>query len=57
MQSKSWRWMAGNMMLFDADGKIRRFGSPEEIIEAFAPLRLEFYHKRKAHLLQVWNVC
>ncbi len=44
-------------MLFDADGKIRRFGSPEEIIEAFAPLRLEFYHKRKAHLLQVWNVC
>ena len=40
-------------MLFDADGTIRRFGSPEEIIEAFAPLRLEFYHKRKAHLLQV----
>ena len=43
----------GNMMLFDAGGRIRRFGSPEEIIEAFAPLRLEFYHKRKAHLLQV----
>ena len=40
-------------MLFDADGKIQRFGSPEEIIEAFAPLRLEYYHKRKAHLLQV----
>ena len=40
-------------MLFDADGRIRRFGSPEEVIEAFAPLRLEFYHKRKAHLLQV----
>ena len=40
------------MMLFDADGRIRRFGSPEEIIKAFAPLRLEYYHKRKAHLLQ-----
>ena len=42
-------------MLFDADGRIRRFGSPEEIIEAFAPLRLEYYHKRKAHLLQARN--
>ena len=40
-------------MLFDAEGRIRRFGSPEEIIDAFAPLRLEYYHKRKAHLLQV----
>ena len=41
------------MMLFDAEGRIRRFSSPEEVIDAFAPLRLEFYHKRKAHLLQV----
>jgi hypothetical protein len=30
----------------------RRYKSPEEIIDTFYPLRLEFYSKRKAYMLQ-----
>ena len=37
----------GNMMCFDFDGKIRKYNSPEEIIEDFYPVRLGFYQKRK----------
>lgn len=37
-----------NMMCFDFDGKIRKYGSPEEIIEEFYPKRLAYYQKRKA---------
>ena len=44
---------AGNMMLFDSEGKIRRYESPEAILEEFAILRLEYYHKRKLSLLAV----
>lgn len=36
-----------NMMCFDFDGKIRKYGSPEEIIEEFYPKRLAYYQKRK----------
>jgi DNA topoisomerase II len=36
-----------NMMCFDYDGKIRKYESPEEILEAFYPMRLAFYQKRK----------
>ena len=41
------------MMLFDAEGKIRRYESPEAILEEFAAMRLQFYHKRKLSLLAV----
>lgn len=41
------------MMLFDSEGKIRRYESPEAILEEFAILRLEYYHKRKLSLLAV----
>ena len=41
------------MMLFDADGKIRRYESPEAILEEFAVLRLAYYSKRKDSLLAV----
>ena len=44
---------AGNMMLFDAEGKIKRYETPEQILEEFYDLRLDFYHKRKAALLKV----
>jgi DNA topoisomerase II len=40
-----------NMHLFDRIGTIRRFAKPEEILDEFFVIRLEFYGKRKAHLL------
>lgn len=39
-----------NMMCFDFDGKIKKYGSPEEIIEEFYPMRLTYYQKRKDFL-------
>ena len=39
-----------NMHAFDADGKIHKYESAEEIVEDFFPLRLEMYVKRKAHI-------
>ena len=48
----------GNMMLFDAEGKIRRYETPEQIVQEFFDLRLSFYAKRKAALLKVGaNAC
>jgi DNA topoisomerase-2 len=41
-----------NMHLFDSDGKIRKYDTPEQILEEFYKLRLEFYDKRKKTLLQ-----
>ena len=40
-----------NMHLFNADGKITKYDEPTDIIEEFYPLRLQFYEKRKAALL------
>eukprot|EP00775_Hariotina_reticulata_P006914 gene6914-7130_t len=42
----------GNMMLFDADGNIKRYDSPEDIIREFFDLRLQFYERRRVGLLQ-----
>ena len=36
-----------NMMCFDAEGMIKKYHSPEEIIEEFYPIRLAHYQKRK----------
>ncbi|KAJ7197086.1 type II DNA topoisomerase [Mycena rebaudengoi] len=36
-----------NMMCFDFDSKIKKYNSPEEIIEDFYPMRLAYYQKRK----------
>ena len=40
-----------NMVLFDPNGKIRRYDSALEIIEEFAALRVEMYGKRKSYLV------
>lgn len=40
----------GNMICFDFDGKIKKYDSPEEILEAFYPMRLAYYQKRKDYL-------
>ena len=40
-----------NMVLFDPNGKIRRYDTALEIIEEFAALRIELYGKRKSYLV------
>ena len=37
-------------MLFDPSGRIKRYETPEQILEEFYSLRLIFYQKRKEHL-------
>ncbi len=36
-----------NMICFDLDGKIKKYSSPEEILDDFFPVRLAHYQKRK----------
>eukprot|EP00930_Biecheleria_cincta_P023601 TRINITY_DN17030_c0_g1_i2.p1 TRINITY_DN17030_c0_g1~~TRINITY_DN17030_c0_g1_i2.p1 ORF type:complete len:1542 (+),score=490.15 TRINITY_DN17030_c0_g1_i2:59-4684(+) len=38
-----------NMWMFDQDGKIKKYETPEDVITAFVPIRLEVYEKRKAY--------
>jgi DNA topoisomerase-2 len=40
-----------NMHLFDAEGRIKKYDTPEQIIEEFYPLRLKYYSKRKESLV------
>lgn len=44
-----------NMVLFDTEGKIAKYESPNDIIKDFAKLRLEMYDKRKAWMLNKLN--
>jgi hypothetical protein len=44
------------MMLFDAEGHIKRYDSPEDILREFFDLRLTFYEKRRVGMLQVSTV-
>lgn len=44
-----------NMMCFDFDGKIKKYSSPEEIIEEFYPVRLAYYQKRKVSRLSRYD--
>ncbi|KAJ8520376.1 hypothetical protein ONZ45_g2836 [Pleurotus djamor] len=39
-----------NMMCFDFEGKIKKYDSPEEILEEFYPMRLAYYQKRKDYM-------
>lgn len=39
-----------NMVAFDAHGKIKKYTSPEAILEDFYDVRLDYYHRRKASL-------
>ncbi|KAH0726097.1 hypothetical protein KY284_001962 [Solanum tuberosum] len=42
-----------NMHLFDSKGKIKKYDAPEEILEEFYHVRLEYYEKRKKTLLEI----
>ncbi|KAG0208879.1 DNA topoisomerase 2 [Mortierella sp. GBA30] len=44
-----------NMVCFDPQGRIKRYSSPEEIVQEFYDLRLEYYRKRKDHLIDVYT--
>ncbi|KAJ4485455.1 DNA topoisomerase II [Lentinula aciculospora] len=44
------RISTSNMICFDLDGKIRKYDSPEAILEEFYPARLSYYQKRKDYL-------
>ena len=41
-----------NMHLFDAEGRITKYNTPEDMLQEFFVLRLDFYQRRKALLLQ-----
>jgi DNA topoisomerase-2 len=41
-----------NMTMFDSAGRIRKFESPLDVLRDFHPLRLEYYHRRKANLVE-----
>ncbi|KAK8484332.1 hypothetical protein V6N11_047370 [Hibiscus sabdariffa] len=41
-----------NMHVFDSKGVIRKYDTPEEILEEFFHLRLDFYVKRRKHVLE-----
>eukprot|EP01124_Arcella_intermedia_P025698 TRINITY_DN4655_c0_g1_i1.p1 TRINITY_DN4655_c0_g1~~TRINITY_DN4655_c0_g1_i1.p1 ORF type:complete len:1078 (+),score=357.45 TRINITY_DN4655_c0_g1_i1:1291-4524(+) len=40
-----------NMYLYDADGKITKYDSPEILLQSFYNVRLDCYEKRKAYLV------
>ena len=39
------------MVLFDEEGRLRRYQDVREILESFYNLRLEYYFKRKEYIL------
>ena len=42
-----------NMICFDFEGKIKKYDSPEEILEDFYSMRLAYYQKRKVSRMSV----
>lgn len=43
------------LVLFDSDGKIKRYASTEAIFEEWFECRYRMYESRRAHLIEVWN--
>ncbi|KAF6995935.1 hypothetical protein CFC21_012354 [Triticum aestivum] len=41
-----------NMHLFDSNGKIRKYDTPEDVLKEFFDLRLDFYVRRKKVMLE-----
>jgi DNA topoisomerase-2 len=40
-----------NMNMFDANEKLNKYNTPEEIVDDYYPVRIEYYQKRKTYLL------
>ena len=47
----SYKFRTANMICFDFEGKIKKYDSPEAIVEDFYPVRLAYYQKRKVRIL------
>tara|TARA_B100000902_G_C27171900_1_gene844267 strand:- start:114 stop:1130 length:1017 start_codon:yes stop_codon:yes gene_type:complete len=45
-------YSTGNMHLFDHEEKLSKYNTEEEIIEKYIPIRLEYYAKRKEHIIK-----
>ena len=37
--------------MFDANEKLKKYNTPEEIVDDYYPVRIEYYQKRKAYLM------
>eukprot|EP00798_Chlamydomonas_sp_ICE-L_P004493 gene4493-14649_t len=48
----STKFSTGNMMLFNAEGLIKHYSSPEQVIEEFYHMRLDYYEKRRQAMLK-----
>ena len=44
-----------NMHMFDENQRLRKFNEPEDIIEHYIPIRLQYYAKRKEYLIRKIN--
>ncbi|KAF9115505.1 DNA topoisomerase 2 [Mortierella sp. AM989] len=44
-----------NMVCFDPQGRIKKYNTPEEIVQEFYDLRINFYRKRKEHLIDIYT--
>jgi DNA topoisomerase-2 len=40
-----------NMVMFDPQGKIKKYATPEDVVDDFYDVRLDYYHRRKAFLV------
>lgn len=45
-------YSTGNMHLFDHEEKLSKYNTEEEIIEKYIPIRLEYYARRKEHIIK-----
>eukprot|EP01083_Nonionella_stella_P044897 120777_1 len=43
---------SGNMVLFDREGKLKRYSSANQVLKEFFDIRIEFYEKRKKLLVK-----
>eukprot|EP00954_Amorphochlora_amoebiformis_P014926 1166741-Amorphochlora_amoeboformis.AAC.1 len=41
-----------NIVLFDSNGQLHRYNSPEDILKEFYDVRMDFYEKRKEYLVE-----
>ncbi|KAF8981096.1 DNA topoisomerase 2, partial [Haplosporangium bisporale] len=44
-----------NMVCFDPQGRIKKYSSPEEIVQEFYDVRLDYYRKRKEYLIDMYT--
>jgi DNA topoisomerase-2 len=43
---------SSNMVCFDSQGKIKKYNTPEDILQEFYDIRLTYYQKRKVRSVE-----